>query len=220
MNFSAASQRFSAVVALVMMVSMPLAVSAGPGDTAKAGSVAPFYPVKINSLESKGLFSSEPLKITVYVLEAKTGGIMTPGAVFAPACGGLMTRDGQSIKPWYRRMAQNLRRKGITSVLVDGFNPRGHKEICSQRLDSRTITEITRMEDSLAGLRYLRSRADIDGEAIFLFTWGGAGGFQTMNKRPADIGGGFTAAVMFYPNCGTVDEAISPYGPIQVFIGE
>ncbi len=211
MNLVETCWRLSGVVALVVLVSAP-----------EAGAAEPFYAVEIDSLESKGLFSSEPLKITGYVLEAETGG-KTPGAVFAPACGGLMLPNGQLIRLWYRQMAWHLKRMGITSVLVDGFNPRGDKEICSQSPQDRTIDFQTRMEDSLAGLRYLRSRTDIDGGLVFLFTWGATGSFQAMNKGGAEVekvGGGFAASIMFYPQCDRVDEPFSPYAPIQVFVGE
>ena len=192
---------------------------AGPAFISGSRAAEPFHAVEIDSLE---MYASEPLKITGYVLEAGTGG-KTPGAVFAPACGGLMLPNGQLIRGWYRQMAWHLKRMGITSVLVDGFNPRGDTEICSQKPNDRTIDFQTRMEDSLAGLRYLRSRTDIDGNAVFLFTWGATGSFQAMNKGQSaveKVGGGLAAAVMFYPQCDSVDDPFSPYAPIQVFVGE
>ncbi len=210
------------IVALGIFASFAPVDAAGPKGPVEAAPQTAFGQVEIESLETKGLFSSEPLMITGYVLEARSGG-KSPGAVLAPACGGLMTTDGQFIRALYRQMARQLKQMGITSVLVDGFNPRGREEICSQNPRSRTIDTETRMKDSLAGLRYLRGRPDIDGDAIFLFTWGAAGGFLTMTRGMPEserIAAGFAAAVMLYPRCDRLDDPLDAYAPIQVFIGE
>ncbi len=213
----------SGVVALVLVV-----LSAGQPVAAKEGGPQPFYPVeidslaaKIDSLEPENPFPEKPLKLNGYVLEAENGG-KAPGAVISPACGGLWTPNGKFIRVFYRKMAHRLKRMGITTVLVDGFIPRGRKEICSQPAGTRGIDYPTRRRDSLAGLRYLRTRGDIDGSKIFLFTWGAAGSFETMSRGAEDvkeIGGGFTAAVMYYPQCYEVESPFSSYGPIQVYVG-
>jgi dienelactone hydrolase len=211
---------FRFALPLFVGLSCVLAGFGSPGD-AHADAKRPFYPVEIESLDKAGLFSSEMLKIKGYVLEAETGG-KAPGAVLAPACGGLLNKKG-FVRPFYRDMAWHLKQMGITSVLIDGFNPRGRSEVCSQPAKERSIDMDARRKDSLAGLRYLRGRDDIDGGKVFLFTWGAAGSFQTMNAGSSDVekvGGGFTAAVMFYPQCDKVVGVFAPYAPIQVFVGE
>lgn len=180
-----------------------------------------FRQVEIEGLESKGLFSSGPLKLIGYLLEPGTGG-KAPAAVMAPACGGVLTQNQKFIRPWYRQMAFQLKQMGVAVLIVDGFNPRGHKEVCTQEGQFRSVDAGTRMKDSLAGLRYLRNQPTIDGDRIFLFAWGAAGGFEAMSRGTPEveaIAGGFKAAVLLYPRCEGVESAYDAYAPIRVFIG-
>jgi len=190
-------------------------------DTATAQQLPQFEQVTVESFSRKSLFSSERLKIDGYLFKAVGNG-KSPGAVLVPACGGLLN-IGKQIRPWYRRMAVHLKRLGITSLLIDGFNPRGRLEICTQRRRDRTIDTDTRIQDSLAGLRFLRARGDIDASRVFLLTWGATGSLETMsreNSQVEELGGGFTASVMFYPSCNSVNRPYSSYAPIKMLIGE
>lgn len=203
------------------------AYSADAATDIKKDSVAPVRPsayelIDFDSIKTTGLFSPAPVKIKGYLLKAKTDG-KSPGAILAPACSGLLSPDGTQIRPNYQRMARHLNSLGITVLLIDGFNPRGFKEICSTPSKTRSIDTETRLMDSLGGLVYLRSRGDVTADKIFMVTWGAAGSFQAMNKELRylkKIGTGFTAAIMFYPECDRVNEQFSPYAPIQAFIGE
>lgn len=120
-------------------------------------------------------------------------------------------------------MAKLLNNMGITVLMVDGFNPRGFTEICTQAGKNRPIDASARMKDSLGALLYLRSRSDIVSDQIVLITWGAAGGFQAVNKASPHYeknGAGFAAAIMFYPECVEVGNRFAPYAPIQMFVGE
>lgn len=182
----------------------------------------PFEQIDLDSLETTGFFSPKPVKIKGYLLKAEKDG-RAPGAVLAPACNGLLSPTGDRIRPNYQKMARFLNEMGITVLLVDGFNPRGFKEICTLSGKTRSIDTTTRLKDSLGGLLYLRTRNDIATDKIFMVTWGAAGSFQAMNKESPTyekIGTGFTAAIMFYPECARVDNRFAPYAPIQMFVGE
>lgn len=181
-----------------------------------------FEQIDFDSLETTGIFSPKPVKIKGYLLKAKQDG-KAPGAVLSPACNGLLLPNGEPAKPQYRKMARFLNDMGMTVLLVDGFNPRGFEEICTQLRKKRTIDTTSRLKDSLGGLEYLRSRNDIVTDQIFLVTWGAAGSFQTMDKASPyyeKLGAGFTAAIMFYPECTGVGSRFAPYAPIQMFVGE
>ena len=132
-----------------------------------------------------------------------------------------MSDDGQ-VKLKYARMGRYLNAGGFTVLLVDGFNPRGFSEACT---DQRTkdIDPIMRLKDVLGGLAYLRSRDDVLGDKIVMVTWGAVGSLEGMNKATPyyqPLGTGFAAAVMFYPQCDKQDKRFAPYAPIQVFVGE
>ena len=182
----------------------------------------PFEQIDFDSLETAGFFSPKPVRIKGYMLKAKQDG-KAPRAILAPACNGLLLPNGDRIRPQYRKMAKFLNDLGITVFLIDGFNPRGFKEICTQSGKTRSIDTTTRLKDALGGLLYMRSRSDVVPDQIILVTWGAAGSFQAVNKASPyydKIGTGFTAAIMFYPQCEKVDNSFAPYAPIQMFVGE
>jgi dienelactone hydrolase len=187
----------------------------GLAQPAVAQKSSPFSRVEFETLDKR-------LQITGYLVLAKPGQ-KTPAAVFSPACSGLMKSDGKAIKGWYQRMAKFLKQHGVSSLLVDGFTPRGESDICLQKADERMIDGKVRGRDSLAGLKYLRTRSEIDPNAIFLFSWGATGSFEVMEKGngdAAEAGGGFNGSVMFYPECDSVYGSYSSGAPIQILVGD
>ena len=188
-------------------------------QSARAGR-AQFEQIDFDSLDTP-LFSSTPVKIKGYLLKAKGSG-KAAGAVLAPACNGLLRPKGEDLRRQYSNMARFLNDMGITVLLVDGFNPRGTKEVCTQPGPDRSIDFTTRLRDSLGALMYLRGRDDLDAGKIFLVGWGATGSFEAINKASSyyeKIAPGFAAAVMFYPKCDHVDSPFSPYAPVQIFVG-
>lgn len=203
-----------------------------PGDAETSESVKeaddsariqqpPFEQIVFNSLDTTGVFSPKPVSIKGYVLKAKQGG-KVPGAILNTACNGLLLPNSDEIRPNYRKMARFLNDMGMTVVLIDGFNPRGFKEICTQPGTTRTIDTTTRLKDILGGLLYMRGRSDVVTDQIILVTWGADESLQAMNKASPyheKVGAEFAAAIMFHPQC-LVGDRFAPYAPIQMFVGE
>jgi len=180
----------------------------------------PFEQIDFNSLDTTGFFPPKPVGIKGYLLKAKQGG-KAPGAVLNPACNGLLAPNGQ-IRPNYLKMAKFLNDMGMTVFLIDGFNPRGFKEICTHPLKTRSIDTTTRLKDVLGGLLYVQGRSGVVTDQIILVTWGAAESFEAVNKASPNhekIGTGFAAAIMFHPQCMVVGR-FAPYAPIQMFVGE
>ncbi|MDQ8023119.1 MAG: dienelactone hydrolase family protein [Moraxellaceae bacterium] len=199
------------------------AADAGPAATGTTpGARLGFEQIEFDSLDTTGLFPPKPVKISGYLLKSTTPG-KAPAAVLAPACNGLLSPGGDLILPHYRNMAKMLNEMGLAVLLVDGFNPRGFKEICTQPARGRDIDTATRMKDSLGALAYLRTRSDVSPEQIVLLSWGAAGSFQAMAAEPSradKAGGSFKAAVMFYPDCSSVSGRYTHAAPIQVLVGD
>ena len=184
---------------------------------AAPGSVN-FQSVTFDSLDTSGFFSSKPVPIKGFLLPS-LGSAPVPAAILNPACEGQMTPDGTNIRPKYRRMAQLLHGRGITVLLIDGFNPRGFSETCAHQ---SKLDDIARLKDALGGLLYLRTRNDVDGARVMLVGWGANAGFEGMSQGSstlAKVGLGFAGAVFYYPQCSKINSPFVPYAPIQVFVG-
>jgi dienelactone hydrolase len=218
------------LVCVLLLGLMPLASHAQrPGPPREADGAArpaqlPFEKIDLDSLETEGYFSPKPVKIKGYLLKASQGA-KAPGAVLAPACNGLVSENGEQVRPQYRNMAKLLNDMGITVLLIDGFNPRGFNEICTHSTKRTSIDSTTRLKDSLGGLAYLRSRSDVLADQVVLVTWGAAGSMEAMDRNLpeyAKTGIGFAGALMFYPHCGVgaVGYRFAPYAPIQMFVGD
>jgi dienelactone hydrolase len=219
------SRWLSAVLASFLLAATASAAGAQSGAPerlefdVKALQSLPFETVEFPSLDTAGFLDPKPVPIKGLLLKAPGP---APGAVLAPACNGLIGEDGR-VFAHYRRMAKFLNDMGMTVLLVDGFNPRGRREVCTQPSEKRSIDTEVRMKDSLGGLRYLRGRGDVRPDRVFMVTWGAAGSFQAMNagsEEVAALGSGFAAAVLFYPECNRVDGAFAPYAPIIAFGGD
>ncbi len=122
---------------------------------------------------------------------------------------------------------------GYAALLVDGFGPRGYPHgFPAHSYDDRPeeLNEvIVRPLDAYGALRYLRSRAEIDGAHVGLQGWsnGGSATIATMSDTTlASMGlaskDGFKGAVAFYPACGLhgrFDGGFHPYAPLRIFSG-
>lgn len=178
--------------------------------------------VQFDSLADAGLFSSGKVQITGYLLKAEGDG-KAPAVVMSPACNGLVWKQKGIIRPYHMFLAKRLHEQGITVLMVDGFNPRGFESICSQSATERSIDMGVRVMDTMGALQYLKGRDDVDGGNIFLVGYGATGGLRLLNRNSdfyRNYGGGFAAAVMFFPQCESAGDKFAPYAPIQVFVGE
>jgi carboxymethylenebutenolidase len=122
--------------------------------------------------------------------------------------------------------------RGYLVLFVDSFGPRGHPAgFAAGTLRERPpeVNEITiRPLDAYAGLRYLRSRARVVGDRVFLQGWsnGGSAALSAMavgapGLRRGDSG--FRAAIALYPACTQVGRGYGrqyrTYAPLVLLIG-
>jgi len=162
----------------------------------------------------------------------------TPAVVALHGCGGMYgtaptRRDRLTVR--HQAMADLLVAEGYAVLFPDSFNPRGRREICSQKLGSQSITQDNRRLDVLAALEFLRTRPDIDGARVALLGWshGGSATLAAMNRRhpvvaqflaarmPADHF--YRVAIAFYPGCiesVRTRFGYAPASPVSIFIGE
>jgi dienelactone hydrolase len=162
----------------------------------------------------------------------------TPAVVALHGCGGMYgtapaRRDRLTGR--HQAMADLLVAEGYAVLFPDSFNPRGRREICSQKLGNQGITQDKRRLDVLAALEFLRTRPDVDGARVALLGWshGGSATLAAMNRRhpvvaqflaaemPADTF--YRIAIAFYPGCiesVRTRFGYAPASPVSIFIGE
>jgi dienelactone hydrolase len=142
-------------------------------------------------------------------------------------CAGALDKNGR-ITSRFREMAAVLGEMGYGVLLIDSFNPRGTREICTTRPRQREIHEEQRWMDAFGAIDYLNTRPDVlPGKIAALgFSHGGTNALEVMNANlpPKKAGKpGFVASVAMYPGCGDTVRAtpeFQAYGPLLILGGE
>ena len=139
--------------------------------------------------------------------------------------------DAEHLAPHKKMWGEFWTARGYAVLFVDTFGPRGYPAgFAAGTIKQRPpeINEITiRPLDAYAGLRWLRARADVVRDRVFLQGWSN-GGSATLSAmaigapgRPS--GEGFRAAIAVYPACTQVSEhygrAYKTYAPVLLLIG-
>jgi carboxymethylenebutenolidase len=118
--------------------------------------------------------------------------------------------------------------RGYLALHVDSFGPRGkghgfgrftHGSPEREDVNERDVRPL----DAEGALAWLRTRADVAPDRIFLQGWsnGGSTVLNTMQRQKRG-GAGFRAALAFYPGCGPkalVSASLVSGAPLTVFLG-
>jgi dienelactone hydrolase len=118
--------------------------------------------------------------------------------------------------------------RGVVALLPDSFGPRGkahgfgrfsHGDPDRDDVNEKTVRPL----DAEGALEFLRSRNDVARDRIFLQGWsnGGSTALNVMNRQGVR-GGGFRAALAFYPGCGRealLASKLATSAPITMFLG-
>ncbi len=121
--------------------------------------------------------------------------------------------------------------RDYVALLVDSFGPRGHAEgfgrgSYSER-PAKVSEQTVRPLDAYGGLRYLRTRKDVDPVRVGVQGWsnGGMTVLVTMSENAPGIQNptpetGFRAGLALYPGCGmdAVKGEYRPYAPLTILI--
>lgn len=142
-------------------------------------------------------------------------------------CAGALGKNG-AITQRFRDTAKLLNGMGYGVLLVDSFNPRGERQICTVTPKARSIQEEQRWLDAYGAIEYLNTRADVVTGKIGAigFSHGGTAAVQVMNAElPVRQQGapGFAAAIAMYPGCASTLAArpdYVAYAPLLILAGE
>ena len=153
-----------------------------------------------------------------------------PAANPAPAIAMFHGCDGA----WDKRGALSARMReyttlfnglGLHVLVVDSLTPRYEKELCTQRVGKRRVTQANRRLDALGAVEYLADRHDVDPKRIGLVGWsnGGSTVLAATNLRHHDVATAATRpafAIAFYPGCeADLKRGYVPSTPLLLLVG-
>jgi dienelactone hydrolase len=150
-----------------------------------------------------------------------------PAVVLAHGCSGLVNERGE-LRAGPRFWADHFAAKGWVVLAVDSFNPRGHKEVCTQK-DRPILESRERPRDAYGALKYLSQQTFVQADKVLLmgFSNGATGSLYAVeeNGKPAQLAKdakiAFKAAISLYPGCTSAEKrGLTPVVPLGIFIGE
>lgn len=180
--------------------------------------------VRFSSLDQGA--DGKPLVLDGY-WHRPAGRVRFPAVVMLHGCSGALSKSGK-ITERFATMAQLLVDAGYGVLLVDSFNPRGTREICTTARNRRQIQPEHRWRDAYGALHYLSNRPDVVPEKIGAigFSHGATAAIQVVDQRLMTAhasGRRFAASIAFYPGCSDVLKQSSRFAtqvPLLVLAGQ
>lgn len=190
-----------------------------------------------------GLARGQPVEVQVASLDAPGGAALTlrgfwfaapgigAGSGRAPAmlllhgCGGMFDRQGRPAQR-YTELAQRLGALGVHALALDSLGARGERELCTQRIGQRAITQEQRRRDVLGALQWLALQPGVDAQRLGLLGWshGGSAVLAALNQRHPEVAAASvrpSLAVAFYPGCSAeLARGFVAQAPLLMLLGE
>ena len=176
--------------------------------------------VSFPSLDGAG---NAPVVLTGYFFAAGTA--PAPAVAMFHGCSGPYDRSG-ALGARMRSYAALFKQAGMHVLVVDSLTPRFEKELCTQRIGKRRVTQANRRLDALGAIAYLAERKDVDPAHIGLIGWsnGGSTVLAATNLRHRDVAGAQTKpafAIAFYPGCeADLQRGYEPSAPLLMLVGQ
>jgi dienelactone hydrolase len=168
----------------------------------------------VPSMDGRG---GAPVMLPSYFFEATNPTAATPAlsnkqaaVVMLHGCGGAYraraATRAEGLSQRMREYAKFFNDRGVHVLVTDSLTPRGERELCTQAMKGRAISQRERRLDALGALQWLAEHPRVASERIGLVGWSHGGGtvlaaidatheaVKRSKVKPA-------MAVAFYPGC-------------------
>ena len=178
--------------------------------------------VSFPSLDGAG---NAPVVLTGAFFAAPGASGPAPAIAMFHGCGGAYDKRGE-LAQRMREYATLFNGLGLHVLVVDSLTARYEKELCTQRIGKRRVTQANRRLDALGAIEYLAERHDVDAKRIGLIGWsnGGSTVLAATNLRHHDVSVAATRpafAIAFYPGCeADLKRGYLPSGPLLMLVGQ
>jgi dienelactone hydrolase len=176
--------------------------------------------VSFPSLDGAG---NAPVVLTGYFFAASIS--PAPAIAMFHGCGGAYDKGG-ALTTRMRDYATLFNGLGMHVLVVDSLTARYEKELCTQRVGKRRVTQANRRLDALGAVAYLAERQDVDAKRIGLIGWsnGGSTVLAATNLRHRDVASAMNKpafAIAFYPGCEEdLKRGYEPVAPLLMLVGQ
>ncbi len=153
-----------------------------------------------------------------------------PAVVLLHGCGGpyaagAAARERRELSPRLLAYAEHLRGLGLHVLVTDSLSSRGEKELCTQKIGQRRVTQRERRRDALGAVAWLAEHPRVDRQRIALLGWshGGSAVLAATDLEQAEVRAQAVQpalAIAFYPGCSPWQRRYEPSAPLLVMIGE
>jgi len=187
---------------------------------AAAGAAAAQQLVDVPSLER---VDGQPLSLPGIWFAAP--GSTAPAMLLLHGCGGPYDARGR-LNERLRATAARLNGLGVGALVVDSLMPRGEKELCTQRVGTRAVTQANRRRDALGALQWLAAQPGVDATRLGLIGWsnGGSTVLASTNRRHAEVAANPvqpSLAIALYPGCeNDLKSGYDAAAPLLLLAGE
>lgn len=162
------------------------------------------------------------------------GAQASPLVVLLHGCGGMFSGAERGQEPGsgeralsarFKHYAALLHAEGWQVLIVDSLTPRGERELCTQRMSQRRVTQTHRRADALAALAWAAQQPGVDPQRLALMGWshGGSAVLATLNLRHREVRQSRVrpaAAVAYYPGCEAERQrGFEPSAPLWLMLG-
>ena len=175
--------------------------------------------------DSLDVAAGKPVRLLGYWFAAPMPKADSPALVLLHGCGGPYARSGQ-LDERMRSYAALLNAQGAHALVLDSLTPRGEKELCTQKVGTRSVTQANRRLDALAALAWLSRRSGVDAQRLGLLGWsnGGSTVLAAINTRHPAVAAASVKpafAVAFYPGCeAELQRGFTTGTPVLMLVGE